>query len=134
MPSFLIFVEKSAIKNCLKKWILKHCQRFVGKSGTKCQNTINVDLCKWQNSMKSDLMKRWWNTKTGVEQCPFFYKCTYWAYFPYLTLLSTHLCTYFSCFVNFYQFYSSLPKFTCFSPQFYQFQPKFFSNFSQTNV
>ena len=41
---------------------------------------------------------QWWNSVL------IFYKCTYWAHFPYLTLLSTHLCTYFSCFVNFYQF------------------------------
>ena len=41
---------------------------------------------------------QWWNSVL------IFYKCTYWAHFPYLTLLSTHLCTYFSSFVNFYQF------------------------------
>ena len=43
---------------------------------------------------------QWWNSVL------IFYKCTYWAHFPYLnlTLLSTHLCTYFLSFVNFYQF------------------------------
>ena len=40
----------------------------------------------------------------GWNSVLIFYKCTYWAHFPYLTLLSTHLCTYFSSFVNFYQF------------------------------
>ena len=31
---------------------------------------------------------QWWNSVL------IFYKCTYWAHFPYLTLLSTHMCTY----------------------------------------
>ena len=40
---------------------------------------------------------QWWNSVL------IFYKCTYWAHFPYLTLFSTHLCTYFSFLHFFYQ-------------------------------